>query len=110
MVRLDILGACNSVPYGTEQNRFQFATELKECRTLVALHSGGGEKGLRGRGGVALPNQRLQPQQKLLPLSIHPPGLRPYIHPLCAVPLQKSKWQQGERDILYLAFSFTFKD
>lgn len=58
MVGLDILRACNSVPYGTEQNCFQSATELKVCRTPVALHSGGGEKGLRGRSGVALPNQR----------------------------------------------------
>lgn len=43
MVGLDILGACNSAPYGTEQNCFQSATELKVCRTPVALHSGGGK-------------------------------------------------------------------
>jgi len=87
MVGLGIPGACNSVPYGTEQNCFRFATELKVCRTPMALHSGGGEKGLRGRAGVAFPNQRLQPQQRLLDLSIHLPGLRPYIHLLCAVTL-----------------------
>lgn len=94
MFGLDILGACNAMPYGTEQNCFQFATELKALKIPVALHFGGEEKGLGGRAGMALPNRRPQPQQKLLNLSTYPPGLRPYIHPLCALPLEKTKCQQ----------------